>query len=141
MMDFQVYEDVKQMLHKELERISKMNELNDKTLDDVCKIMKSLKNIEEISHSNGEMIDTRNSNRYLPPYYYMDNQNYNDNRNSYDNYMNPNNRYMNYYENNNSRHSLKESTIENLEQMLNTSNNNEERRILLDCISDLKRYN
>ena len=145
----QMYENLRDMLEREVKEVEKKNDLDPQSLDHVYKLMCTIKNIDKcIDREKEEMGGmsngySRNSYGIMPRESY-DNVHYGRRdsmgRYSEDNFRySPNkgrNSYENYY--GYSRDSAKESMVSDLMRMADGTGNERERMAIMECIDKIK---
>ena len=133
-----VYVDLKEMVEKEISNIVKKDELDEKCLDLLDRLVDIAKDIDTIFAMNDYQYDENGySNRTPYPYYYMDDMPNRMHGNSYRNYNgNMNHNMNNQYSRNNYRsgYSRENSMRDRLEQMMNEATNEHEREAIRNAL-------
>lgn len=136
----QMYENLRDMLEREVKEVEKKNDLDPTSLDNIYKLTCAIKNVDKImDRESGEMGGmsngySRNSYGMMPNRSYgMSNGRYSGN-----NFRYSEDRGRNSYENYNgySRDSSKESMVNKLMQMADSSNEHD-RMAIMDCIDKI----
>ena len=131
------FDELRMMLCKELDNISKQDSLNAQSLDYVKDITSSIKNIDKIKHMEKEEMEgysQRNS------YAQGGNSYARGGRNSYDQGMSNYYPYMGFnYARGYSRDGGKEEMIEEMRQLMQNAGDEYTRRTIMDCIEKLER--
>ena len=117
------YESIREMLEREAKEIEKQGNLSPQTLDVLYKVMLALK----ATYKCIECEETGNSYGY---------SNRHNGRYSEDNFRYSQDRGMNSYRY--SRDSAKDSMVNRLMQMADSSMNDEDRMAIMDCINKIK---
>lgn len=128
----QMYENLRDMLEREVKEIEKKNDLDPQSLENIYKLTCTIKNVDKIiAMDEGEMPKSS----YGMSMARMDNGRY-----SEDNFRYSPNRGRNSYENyyGYSRNTAKESMVNRLMQMADSSMNENDRMAIMDCIDKIK---
>ena len=139
----QMYENLHDMIEREVMEIEKKNDLDEMGLDHLYKLMTALKYTDkcidreesEMSSKNGTSYGRRYSNRMMP------NWSYNDDRYSEDNFRDYTNRGRSYesggpYEY--SRDTSRKKMIQKLETLMDDTMSEHERQAIMDCIHKIQ---
>ena len=148
----QMYENLRDMLEREVKEIEKQGNLSPQALDNVYKLMCSIKNIDKCIDRAEEMDGmsrnsygysrNRNSRGSYGSYGSYDDMSNSrrgqdgDGRYSEDNFRYSQDRGMNSYRY--SRDTAKESMVNRLMQMADNSMNDEDRMAIMDCINKIQ---
>ena len=133
----QMYENLRDMLEREVKEVEKKNDLDPQSLENIYKLTCAIKNVDKIMmKEEGEM--SKNSyGSYRSSYgmHYGDNGRY-----SEDNFRYSPNRGRNSYENHYgySRDSAKDSMVNRLMKMADDSMNEHDRMAIMDCVDRIK---
>lgn len=136
----QMYENLKDMLEREVKEVEKKNDLDPQSLDNIYKLTCAIKNVDKIMmREEGEM-DGMSKNSY-GSYRSSYGMHYGDNgRYSEDNFRYSPDRGRNSYENYNgySRDSAKDSMVNRLMKMADDSMSEHDRMAIMDCVDRIK---
>jgi hypothetical protein len=121
----ETYDNIRKLVECELEKIGKMNELNNNAMENVYKLVDILKDLDEIE-DHKDMMDEGYSQRMIPNYNYGNS--YNRSMRSYNN-----GNYNRSYARGNSRNSLRD----HLEQALNEAQTERERESILRMMDEM----
>ena len=124
----QMYENLRDMLEREVKEVEKKNELDPQSLDNIYKLTCAIKNVDKIMmKEEGEM---SNNGSYRSSY----------GRYSEDNFRYSPNRGRNSYENHYgySRDSAKDSMVNRLMKMADDSMNEHDRMAIMDCVDKIR---
>lgn len=135
----QMYENLRDMLEREVKEVEKKTDLDPTSLDHIYKLTCAIKNVDKImDRESGEMGGmsngySRNSYGMMPRSYGMDYGRYSGN-----NFRYSEDRGRNSYESYNgySRDSAKDSMVNKLMQMADNSNEHD-RMAIMDCIDKI----
>ena len=138
----QMYENLRDMLEREVKEIEKKNDLDPQSLENIYKLTCTIKNVDKIiMKEEGEMDGMSNgmSNGSYGMNYGMYGRG-RDGRYSEDNFRYSPNRGRNSYENHYgySRDSAKDSMVNRLMQMADNSMNEHDKMAIMDCIDKIR---
>lgn len=142
----QMYENLRDMLEREVKEIEKKNDLDPQALDNVYKLMCTIKNVDKcIDREEREMGGMSNGSYGRESYgsmnYGMNYGSYGRNgRYSEDNFRYSPDRGRNSYESHYgySRDSAKDSMVNRLMKMADDSMNEHDRMAIMDCVDRIK---
>lgn len=138
----QMYENLRDMLEREVKEVEKKNDLDPQSLENIYKLTCAIKNVDKIMmKEEGEMDGMSNGRRESYGMNYgMNYGSYGNGRYSEDNFRYSPNRGRNSYENHYgySRDSAKDSMVNRLMQMADGTGNEHDRMAIMDCIDRIK---
>ncbi len=138
----QMYENLRDMLEREVKEVEKKNDLDPQSLENIYKLTCAIKNVDKIMDREEEGEMSKNSYGYRPSYgmHYGMTRRDNEGRYSEDNFRYSPNRGWNSYENHYgySRDSAKDSMVNRLMQMADGTGNEHDRMAIMDCIDRIK---
>ena len=136
----QMYENLRDMLEREVKEVEKKNDLDPQSLENIYKLTCAIKNVDKIMMKEEGEMDGMSKNSY-GSYRSSYGMHYGDNgRYSEDNFRYSPNRGRNSYENHYgySRDSAKDSMVNRLMKMADDSMNEHDRMAIMDCVDKIR---
>lgn len=136
----QMYENLRDMLEREVKEIEKKNDLDPQSLENIYKLTCAIKNVDKIMMKEEGQMDGMSNGRRESMNYGMNYGTYGNGRYSEDNFRYSPNRGRNSYENHYgySRDSAKDSMVNRLMKMADDSMNEHDRMAIMDCVDKIR---